>query len=139
MEKLLGVAMIPAVPLSFDALSFDDRDFQAGEEASDPLECRRLASFEFAVRSLVKFIFVTEALSFVWLLASETMSRLKSCMLSSRVSRTICGLWENHFIGRDSGMAERDRIRKLVEDIQVSHHYRGWVVPFHSMEWISAW
>jgi hypothetical protein len=80
MEKVLGIPTIPAGLLDFDALSFDDRGFQAGEEASDLLECKRFASFEFAVRSLVKLMSVTKAFSLVWLLASEGPARSPSNM-----------------------------------------------------------
>jgi hypothetical protein len=74
MGKELGIAMIPAGLIAFDSMSLDDRGFQAGEEVSDLFECKTLASFEFVVRSLVK-------------LESETMPRLKSCILSSKVSQ----------------------------------------------------
>jgi hypothetical protein len=47
--KVLCVATIPAGLIAFDSMSLDDCGFQASEEASDLLECKTLASFEFAV------------------------------------------------------------------------------------------
>jgi hypothetical protein len=49
MVKVLGIATIPAGLIVFDSMSLDDRGFQVGEEVSDLLECKTLASFEFAV------------------------------------------------------------------------------------------
>jgi hypothetical protein len=43
MDKVLCITTIPARLLDFDALSFDDRDFQAGE--SPLMLCRREMSW----------------------------------------------------------------------------------------------